>query len=174
MTLQYPCQTLHFHFIPSSPGGQPVCKNRRAFILSTCTNRFLRFCFYIPIIVDFTKKVVASQATIPPWFGLKPPWFDLLIFYNFASPFVRTLRNAAHASRCVGFRSFAFFCAKNRQTRYCYHYTPGDSFFDKLSLTQLPILTVYPLQFSFFAFWQLAGLTLRPVSLVTGKFSSGQ
>jgi hypothetical protein len=67
-----------------------------------------------------------------------------------------------------------FFCAKNRQTRYCYHYTPGDSFFDKLSLTQLPILTVYPLQFSFFAFWQLAGLTLRPVSLVTGKFSSGQ
>ena len=37
-----------------------------------------------------------------------------------------------------------FFCAKNRQTRYCYHYTPGDSsFFDKLSLTVLPILTVY-------------------------------
>jgi len=22
------------------------------------------------------------------------------------------------------------FYAKNRQTRYCYHYTPGDSFFD--------------------------------------------
>jgi hypothetical protein len=52
--------------------------------------------------------------------------------------------------------------------------TSGDSFFDKLSLTILPILTVYPLQFSFFTFWQLAGLTLRPVSLVTGKFSSGQ
>jgi len=33
--------------------------------------------FYIFIIVDFTKKVVASQATIPPWFGLKPPWFGL-------------------------------------------------------------------------------------------------
>ena len=31
---------------------------------------------------------------------------------------------------------------------------PGDSFFDKLSLTVLPILTVYPLQFSFFTFWQ--------------------
>ena len=34
--------------------------------MSPCTNRFLRFCFYILIIVDFIKKVVASQATIPP------------------------------------------------------------------------------------------------------------
>ena len=38
--------------------------------MSPCTNRFLRFCFYILIIVDFIKKVVASRATIPlpfPW-----------------------------------------------------------------------------------------------------------
>ena len=67
------------------------------------------------------------QSPSPRPLGMSP--FDLLKFYNFASPFVRTLRNAARASLCAGFRSFAFFCAKNRQTRYCYHYTPGDSFF---------------------------------------------
>ena len=49
--------------------------------------------------------------------------FDLLTFYNFASPFVRTLRSAARQS-LRRFQKFIIFYAKNRQTRYC---TPGDS-----------------------------------------------
>ena len=91
--------------------------------MSPCTNRFLRFCFYIPIIVDFIKKVVASRATIPP-----AP-LDLLKFYNFASPFVRTLRNAAHASHCAGFRNLCFFTHKiSRRAWRFFYQTVIDSF----------------------------------------------
>jgi len=84
-----------------------------AWVTSSFTNRFLTLRFYIFIIVDFTKKVVASQATIPPWFGLKPPWFDLLIFYNFASPFVCTLRSAARQSLYRFWKSYIFLRKKS-------------------------------------------------------------
>ena len=60
------------------------------------------------------------MATFP--LSLPSP-LDLLTFYNFASPFVRTWRSAARRSLC-GFEKFMFFNAKNLQTRYC---TPGDS-----------------------------------------------
>ena len=41
---------------------------------------------------------------------------DLLKFYNFSSPFVRTLRSAARQS-LHGFQKFMFFYAQNLQTR---------------------------------------------------------
>ena len=53
---------------------------------------------------------------------------DLLIFYNIASLFVRTLRNAARASHCAGFRSFAFFTQKivDKTKNTGRFYTPGE------------------------------------------------
>ena len=83
-------------------------------------------------------------------FPLPPTCFHCKIFtLQKSSP----AESAASHALCGIWKSFTFY-AKNRQTRYCYHYTPGDAFFGKLSLMQLTILTVYPLQFSFFTFWQ--------------------
>ena len=44
------------------------------------TNRFLSLSFYILIIVDFIKKVVASQATIPPPPAAAPRPIYIVIF----------------------------------------------------------------------------------------------
>ena len=48
---------------------------------------------------------------------LAPLWLlplDLLKFYNFASPFVCTFRNAARQSLCGFWKSYIFSAQKNR------------------------------------------------------------
>jgi len=67
--------------------------------------RFLTLSFYIPIIVDFIKKVVASQATIPP----SPLTY---LYCNILPVHLYVLGEAPRASPCAGFGSLAFFLRK--------------------------------------------------------------
>ena len=141
------------------------------------TSTLLPFLF-IPsttIIVNLSNNVVACHATIP-----LPPCHPplLLKFYNFASPFVRTLRNAARQSLC-GFQKFCIFACKKSPD------APGDSLFWKLSMTKLSFLKSamkkwqkWQFIINSFVFIRFHGnivaLTLHPVSLVTGRFSGVQ
>ena len=75
---------------------------------NTSTHPVFLFIFSNTIIVNLSNNVVVCHATIP----LPPcPPPLLLKFYNFASPFVRTLRNAARQSLC-GFWKFCIFVRK--------------------------------------------------------------
>ena len=100
---------LHFHFIPSSPGGQPVCKNRRAFILSPCTNRFLRFCFYILIIVDFIKKWSLPGRQFP---APRPAYLYCNILPVHLYVLGEEPRATAERLSLCGFQKFMFFNVK--------------------------------------------------------------
>ena len=144
MTLQYPCQTLQpYAFITVSENRLLKLRNCADLVLHffCAKNRWQnkKQCYNHPCVPLYTKAFLGISDCCVRVCGTHPGNILLCM-----------LPKKTPRSNTGSF----LFTQKKIARRVSAINTPGDSFFDKLSLTVLPILTVYPLQFSFFTFWQ--------------------